>query len=163
MSIPKTDPSRFDLYRESLATTITRTGLIALVLGSIGTVARLGRVPSSGMEWYGWLVLVLFVSWISFGGHWVELFYLNFLRPRIARLHDGLLILVRVAIWLVGGAILFLGAVTTRSLLSSGDWPTDPQVQGAVLYGGPMFVVIELVVHLIAVAIGRPSFWNLRG
>ncbi len=58
-------------YREPLRTTLVRTGLIALIVGAL--LAR---------RWGGltrWPLATLLVLWPSFGGHWVELAYLNHL------------------------------------------------------------------------------------
>lgn len=120
-------------------------------------------MPSSLGDWYLWFVLVLAVGWISFGGHWVELAYLNVLRPRVARLPDGVLMFVRIGVWLVGGTLLFLGSATTRSVLTAGHLPDADLLQGVLLLGGPVFVGAELVVHSIAFLLGQPSFWNGRG
>src|SRR5689334_17084169 len=61
-------------FREPLRNTVLRTGLIALAGGAAlsfwwGGIAR-------------WPVAFLIVLWFSLGGHFVELFFLNFLRPR---------------------------------------------------------------------------------
>ena len=64
-------------YREPLRITMLRTGMIAIVAG-----AGLAR-------WWGglarWPVATLLVLWPSFGGHWVEVWFLNWLRPRLFR------------------------------------------------------------------------------
>ena len=163
MAFTGADPARFQPYRESLVTTVRRTGIIALVLGSIAAIGLLRRMPSSLGDWYLWFVLVLAVGWISFGGHWVELAYLNVLRPRVARLPDGVLMFVRIGVWLIGGSLLFLGSAPTRSVLTAGHLPDADLLQGVLLLGGPVFVGAELVVHSIAFLLGQPSFWNGRG
>src|SRR5437016_5433814 len=60
-------------YREPLRSTLWRTGTIALVLGAV--LAR----------WWGglarWPIAVVLLLWRAFGGHWVELWFLNWLRP----------------------------------------------------------------------------------
>ena len=156
-------PGRFSAYRESLTATVTRTGATAVAVASIAIFTRLHRLPASGGEWFGWFVWVVAVGWISFGGHWAELLYLNGIRPRIANWSDSTLVCVRLVIWLVGGAILFLGAVLSRNLLMSGQVPGHAQLGWALRYGGPLFVAVELVVHLVLLLTGRPSFWNRRG
>ena len=63
-------------FREPLRVTLLRTGLIGLVVGVIAASAQ--RRPAS---WPQWTAAAL---WFSFGGHWIELFFLNWLRPRLA-------------------------------------------------------------------------------
>ena len=120
-------------------------------------------MPLSLGECYVWLVLVLAVAWISFGGHWVEIAYLNVIRPRIARLPDAALMAVRIAVWLVGGTLLFVGAAVTRSMLTVGQLPDGGLLRDVLLLGGPIFVGVELVVHSVAYLLAQPSFWNRLG
>ena len=121
------------------------------------------RFPAHRVNLRWWFALVAAVAWISFGGHWVELIYLNGLRPRIATRSDGVLALVRVCAWLAGGAILCIGAVTTFSLLIGGVLPQATSIVRAALFGGPLFVAIELIAHTALGLRGRDSFWNGRG
>ena len=158
-----TDPSRFTLYRESVAATVIRTGGIAIIVATLVTVARLRHLPASSAEWYGWLVLVVFVGWFSFGGHWVELAYLNGIRPKIAHWSDPSLVFIRLGVWLIGGAILYLGAVASRSVMTAGELPGQADLFKVLLYGGPVFAVIELFPHTFLQLSGKPSFWNFRG
>ena len=62
-------------FREPLRATLVRNGIIALVAGAV--LAR----------WQGglarWPLLTLLLLWLSLGGHCVELWFLNFLRPRL--------------------------------------------------------------------------------
>ena len=83
-------------YREPMRTTLVRTISIALVAGT---------VAARSLGWSHWTLLVLVMLWPSFGGHWVELWFLNWLRPRIpdARAVQAA---ARVAIWFVGGIVL---------------------------------------------------------
>lgn len=157
------NPARFMPCRERLATTLTRTILIALVVASVLTVVRLRHVPSSMAESRFALALLVSVAWISVGGHWVELFYLNVLRPRRAHWPDASLALLRLTVWLIGGTILALAAITTHSLVATAHPPRPPQLITALKFGGPLFVGVELIVHTLLALKGRPSFWNRRG
>src|SRR2546423_515949 len=68
--------SQWQLYQEPLRFTMLRTGMIAIVVGAV--LARL---------WGGlarWPMATLLVLWPSFGGHWVEVWFLNWLRPRLS-------------------------------------------------------------------------------
>lgn len=81
-------------FREPLRTTLLRTILIAIVVG-----AALARLSGAKIHW---LLAALLVLWPSFGGHWVELWYLNWLRPRLS-IARHVQITARVATWFVGG------------------------------------------------------------
>jgi hypothetical protein len=157
------DPNRFKPFHESLLATVVRTGSIAIIVASIVTVIRLHHAPISSVQWHNWLALAVFVGWITFGGHWVEIAYLNGLRPKIAPWSDAALVCVRLAIWLAGGAILFLCAIVSLRLLIASELPDSPHAFKALLQGGPIFVVVELCAHTFLLLTRRPSFWNFRG
>ncbi len=137
-------------YRESLRTTLVRTVTIAVVVGVViawrqGGLAR-------------WPLPTLLVLWPSFAGHWVDLWFLNWLRPRIS---TGRIVQVvtRVGVWFVGGIGLGLGmGLTAMALAGIGParWP-------AWWLAGLAFVGVELVAHLALELRGRPSFYNGRG
>jgi hypothetical protein len=137
-------------YRESHRSTLLRTGAIAIVAGA--ALARL---------WGGWSRLplaILFVLWPSFGGHWIEVWFLNWLRPRLP-LARVVQILARLGVWFVGGVLLGIGASLTASppgKLRATQWP------GWGL-AGLAFIGIELVAHAGLQLGGRPSFYNGRG
>ena len=63
-------------YHEHLRLTLARTVTIALVAGAVLTNSSggLGR----------WPVASALMLWPSFGGHWLELWFLNWLRPRLS-------------------------------------------------------------------------------
>jgi hypothetical protein len=157
------DPAGFKPCRESLATTLARTCGIAVILASVICLLRLHHVPTSSAQWRGWLAWVVFIGWISLGGHWVEVIYLNVLRPRLANWPAAALVLLRLALWMIGGAILFTGAMVSLRLVMAGELPGRSKVISAFLRGGPIFVAIELVVHVFMMLAGRPNCWNFRG
>ena len=124
-----------------------RTALIAIVVGAV--LAR----------WWGglarWPLATLLALWPSFGGHWVEVWFLNWLRPRLS-MARGLHVAARVGVWFVGGAGLTLGmglTATALARLRPAQWP-------AWWVGGLAFVCVELVTHLALQLRGRPSFYN---
>ena len=127
-----------------------RTGMIAIVVGAV--LARL---------WGGlarWPMTTILLLWPSFGGHWVEVWFLNWLRPRLP-IARGLQIAARVGAWFVGGAVLAIGMGLTAMALAGfrpAHWP-------AWWLGGLAFIGIELVTHLALQLRGRPSFYNGRG
>src|SRR5437016_1654485 len=120
-------------HREPLRITLARTVTIALVIG--GVLAR----------WWGglspWPLATLLVVWFSFGGHWVELWFLNWLRPRlpVARVAQ---VGARIAVWFVGGSALGLGMALTAMALAGfqqARWP-------AWWVAGVAFIGMELVI-----------------
>jgi hypothetical protein len=130
---------------------LTRTVVIAVVVGAL-----LARVWAGGLA--RWPIATLLVFWFSFGGHWVELWFLNWLRPRLP-LARGPQIAARVAVWFVGGCVLAPGMDLTAMVLTGfppARWP-------AWWLGGLAFIGLELVVHLTLQLRGQPSFYNGRG
>src|SRR5271163_1938138 len=139
--------SQWQSYREPLRVTVLRTGMLAIVVG-----AALARA------WGGlarWPVATLLALWPSFGGHWVEIWFLNWLRPRLASAR-GLQAAARVGVWFIGGAVLAMGMRLTGIALAGlrpAHWP-------AWWLGGLAFIGIELVAHLVLQLRGRPSFYD---
>jgi len=136
-------------YQEPLQTTLVRTGTIALVAGAV--LAR---------SWGGlarWPLATLLMLWPSFGGHWLELWFLNWLRPRLPANRPEQ-IAARVVVWFVGGAVLALGMSVTALVLAGlqpARWP-------AWWLGGLAFIGVELVAQLVLQMRGRASFYNGR-
>ena len=128
---------------EAIRTTLARTVTIAVIGGALLARWMVGLAA--------WPVAALLVFWISFGGHWVEVFFLNCVRPRLAGL--------RILVWFIGGIGLFFGMRITAMAFAShmyGRWPPW-------WTGGLAFIGIELAVHLALQLFGRPSFYNGRG
>jgi hypothetical protein len=141
--------SHWQLYREPLRTTLMRTGMIALIGGAVLA------------HWWGglarWPMATLLLLWPSFGGHWVELWFLNWLRPRLPSAR-AVQVAARLATWFVGGIGLAIGVRLTAITLPGSRpirWP-------AWWVGGLAFIGIELVVHLALQLRGRPRFYNGR-
>ena len=142
--------SHWQPFREPLRATLRRTVLIAMIAGAVA--ARF----SGGLA--RWPVLTLLMLWPSFGGHWVEVWFLNWLRPRIS-VARGVQMASRVAVWFVGGVGLAIGMVLTAAALPGfgmRHWP-------AWWIGGLAFIAIELIVHLVLQLRGNPSFYDGRG
>ena len=133
-------------YHEPLHVTLVRTGLVGLVLGLI--VARLQSQRASWPQW------TAFALWFSFGGHWVELFFLNWLRPRLPSAR-WVHITVRLCTWLVGGTFLMLGARFTALSISAQALRLPPW-----WLGGPVFLGLELLVHALPQLRAQPNFYN---
>ena len=101
--------------------------------------------------------LATLALWFSLGGHYVDLAFLNGVRPRIAtgRLPQ---LAWRVVVWFVGGAVLFLLMATTARVL-----PIRPLPFSLWWYGGFALVGIELLVHAGLALRGAPNFYSGRG
>jgi hypothetical protein len=137
-------------YREPLRVTLVRTGIIALVVGAVLARSRGGLAR--------WPMATLLMLWPSFGGHWVEVWFLNWLRPCLSNAR-AVQVGARVGVWFVGGIGLALGMDLTAMALAGfrpAQWP-------AWWVGGIAFIGIELVAHLVLELRGRPSFYNGRG
>ena len=149
-SMMQHDNAKWQPFHEPLRNTLARTGTIALVVGAL-LALRFGRLAY-------WPIATLLVLWPSFGGHWVELWFLNYLRPSLptARVVQAP---VRVGVWFFGGVgLLFAMRLTAMALgaFQRRHWP-------AWWVGGLAFIGIELVAHLVLQLRGQSSFYNGRG
>jgi hypothetical protein len=137
-------------YREPLRVTLARTGTIAAVVGLAVAVRRGG-----GLRW--WIVATILALWPSFGGHWVEVFFLNWLRPRLSA-GRWVQTPARIGVWFVGGIVLWVGVRATAAAMNlhPPPWPT-------LWSGGVVFIAIELVAHLVLHLRGVPNVYDGRG
>jgi len=144
--------AEWEPYRESFRATLLRTGAIALVVGAL---------VSRAWGWGGlsrWPVATAVAFWPTFGGHWIELWFLNWVRPRISAAR-AVQVLVRIGIWFVGGVLLAVGMGLTAKALGG----IRPE-QGLTWWmAGVGFIAVELVAHVALQAMGRGSFYNGRG
>lgn len=137
-------------YREPFGSVILRTGAIAFVAGAAFATfsGSLSRSP----------LAALLALWPSFGGHWVELWFLNRLRPRLST-GRGVQVAARVFVWFIAGIVLAIAMRSTLLVLAKyrpADWPVW-------WLGGFAFIAIELVAHLALQLRGRPNFYNGLG
>jgi len=137
-------------YREPLRVTLTRTFSIAVLAATVAA------------PWLGgfrrWPVLVVLMLWPSFGGHWVDLFFLNWLRPRLP-VARSIQRVARIALWFAAGIVLAFGARMTGNLLLA----RPPMAWLPWAIAGTAFVAIELVAHAALHVRGRASFYNGLG
>jgi hypothetical protein len=143
--------SQCQLFREPLWAMLARTVAIAAILG-----VALSAASHGGLRL--WLPATVLMLWPSFGGHWVELGFLNGLRPRLSAARP-VQVAARLAVWFVGGTILALGMWLTATALGAFQPARRPQWW----LGGLAFIGIELVVHLVLQLRAKPSFYNRRG
>jgi hypothetical protein len=99
----------FQPYREPVRTTLLRTGLIAIAIGAALTLPR-GDIVR-------WPAAVLIALWPALGGHFVELLFLNVLRPSLPATR-GVQVAARLLVWFVGGVVLALGMYVTALAVS---------------------------------------------
>lgn len=105
-----------------------------------------------------WPLATLLVLWPALGGHFVEIWFLNWLRPRLSNAR-GWQVAVRVGVWFLGGTALAIGMALTAIALAGFrpmHWP-------AWWLGGIAFIGLELVAHLVLKLRGRASFYNGLG
>ncbi|MDB4915311.1 MAG: hypothetical protein JWM95_2955 [Gemmatimonadetes bacterium] len=137
-------------FHESPRVTLVRTVGIALVAGAVfahwsGGLAR-------------WPLTTAVMLWPSLGGHWLELWFLNWLRPRISEARPAQ-IGARLGVWFIGGLVLGIGMRLTV-LAFTGRQSTQWLAWWAP---GLAFIGIEFIVQAALQLRGRPSFFNGRG
>jgi hypothetical protein len=134
---------------EPWGATVRRTGSIAAAIGS--AVGLYQRHVAPGV------LTAIVALWFTLGGHFAELFFLNWLRFRLggdAKAQAG----ARLVYWFVAGSVLCMGAFLTLAMLTG-----RPAIGWRWWIGGLFFVGLELVVHLFLRARGRPNFYDGRG
>lgn len=136
-------------FREPPRATIVRNLTIALVTGFVfaqftGGLAR-------------WPVATLLMCWPTFGGHFVELAFLNGLRPRLPRAR-AIQVIVRLAWWFGAGVGLLYAMRLTAEALSL----TRAPLWFPLWMGGVAFIGVEFVAQLAVQLRGLPSFYDGR-
>ena len=141
-------------YREPLRVTLTRTLGIAAVAAAIAS------------RWMGglhhWPVLAVLMLWPAFGGHWIDVLFLNWLRPRLPA-ERAIQLVARLAVWFAGGIVLAIGLRLTAILLASPTAARWPMAWTTWAMAGALFIAIELVAHAALQLRGRASFYNGLG
>jgi hypothetical protein len=134
---------------EPIRRTLARNFTIAIVVGVAIAVVR--RAPLLALP------EALLALWPSLGGHFVEVAFLDGVRPRLprARLVQAS---ARLVWWLAGGALLGCALIATAHALPIGA----PRWRWWWI-GAPFFVGIELVVHAILALRSCPSFYRGDG
>jgi multisubunit Na+/H+ antiporter MnhB subunit len=143
-------------YREPLRNTLLRTITIALIAGAIAAAASGALVR--------WPIITLLALWPALGGHFVELGFLNWLRPRLP-IARPVQFAARIATWFAGGVVMALAMALTATAigLRPAPWSAGRSPLQLAILGGLAFIGIELTVHLILQLRRQPSFYNGRG
>ena len=133
---------------EPLGQVLRRTVGIALAVGAV-LALRTHRLRT--------LVPMAAVAlWPSLGGHFVELAFLNGLRPHLPG-RRAVQVAARLGVWLVAGVVFYVLMAQTARVL-----PVPPFPLKWWWVGGPAFVVIELLAH-VGLALRRlPNFYDGR-
>lgn len=134
----------------TMGSAIVRNVAIALAAGAAISGLRGGPVR--------WLEFSLIALWPSFGGHFVELWFLNWLRPRLRPIR-GTQAAARLGLWYLAGNML-LGLMTLSGSALFGFHMPSWMRFGA---NGVIFIGVELLAHLALLLSGRPSFYDGRG
>jgi hypothetical protein len=135
-------------YREPIATTLIRTIAIAAIVAAV-------------IAWrtvIAWPIAFALVLWPSFGGHWIELGFLNGLRPRLPA-SRAVQVAARVIVWCLSGLAIGAGVLLTARAFPS----TRALRLFAWWWPAPAFVAIELVAHVGLALRGRPNVYDGRG
>jgi len=133
---------------EPLGRVLRRTIGIALVVGAVFAL-RTHHVRTL-------LPMAVAALWPSLGGHYVELAFLNGLRPRLPR-RRSVQVAARLAVWCVAGVVFYLlMALTTRVV------PLHHLPWAWCWIGGPAFVLVELLAHVGLAVRGLPNFYDGR-
>jgi hypothetical protein len=136
-------------FQESLRTTLTRTLTIALVAGTALSLATRGRVS--------WPIAVIVMLWPTLGGHFVEIWFLEWLRPRLP-VERAVQLMARLGTWFIAGVLFaWCMAITARTLTGLGVRALPWWV------GGIGFIGVELVAHLGLRSLRRPSVYDGQG
>ena len=135
--------ARFD---EPIRRTLVRNFAIAAGVGIVLALRRRDLLLA--------LPFSLLALWFALGGHYVEIAFLNIVRPRIPEKRI-VQVPARFVAWFVGGAVLYeLVAITARVL------PVARPPFGAWWVGGLVFIGVELVVHAVMAVRGLPNFYR---
>ena len=163
--------SQWTPYREPLGVTLARTGAIALVIGAVLAASSRG-IGGGGIGGGGggggggglarWAMASLLALWPALGGHFIELWFLNWLRPRLPSARAPHVV-ARVLTWFVGGGLFAACMRLTALALAGGATAARPMRPTWWVAAGFVYIGIELVAHLILHWRGRPSFYNGRG
>jgi hypothetical protein len=136
-------------FQEPIGRTLVRNVAIAVAVGAVLAM----RKGNPGLL----VPLSTLALWFSLGGHFVEVAFLNGMRPLIP---SGRLAQVsaRLATWFAGGSMLYvLMATTARVLLVHA-----PRL-GLWWLGGLFLIGLELVVHAALSLRRRPNFYSGTG
>lgn len=137
-------------HREPWRATLRRNLSIAVAGGGIVSLLR------GGLQ--AWPTATVLLLWPAFGGHFLEIWFLNRLRFVLPR-DRATQLAARLAVWFAGGISLINAvALTAWALKRPFAVPRLPW-WGA----GLGFIAVELIAHAGLAARGRPSVYDRNG
>jgi hypothetical protein len=140
---------RWPRFNEPVRETLSRNVTLATMTGVVAALLR--RDPRL------FLPISCLALWPTLGGHYVEVAFLNGLRPRVSDKRPAQAA-VRLVVWCGGGVLVYLCMSATARAL-----PIRPLPLGTWWYGSFLFVGVELVAHAVLGLRGRPNFYDGRG
>ncbi len=144
------NPEKYpELFFQTVKRTIITTTVIAIVLTWSGVFPTGGK---SKPELFGMIWLIAFC--IVFGGHWLELVFINYLKFGLPG-NILLLYFVRIAYWFLCSVPLFIAANAVANLFSH-----TTQHLGRWWAFGLIYIGIQLLMHAIMHIRLRKSFYN---
>ena len=137
-------------YHEPARSVIARTFTIAALAGvAFALRGGLARFP------LGFAIAL----WPALGGHFVEVWFLNWLRPRIPAAHR-IQVAARVLVWFAAGVLFALAMQATLAVMTG----VNPRRWVAWWIAGLAFIGIELLAHAMMLRLrGRASFYDGAG
>ncbi len=145
--MPDTVPLSTPASLEPLGATLRRNLLLAAGVG-----AGLALQSHSLQRW---LPATLVMLWPTLGGHYLEIAFLTFIRPRLPQV-SILRTMARILTWLAGGILFATAMQLTGHALGDARLATWPPLW----IGALGMVGIELIVHAIHRLRGLPSFFE---
>lgn len=137
-------------HREPWRETLRRNLAIAVVGGGVVSLLR-GGVQA-------WPTVTVLMLWPAFGGHFLEIWFLNRLRLVLPR-DRGTQLAARLGLWFAGGIAVFNAAALTAWALRRPFVVPQLPWWGA----GLGFIAVELIAHAGLAARGRPSVYDGTG
>ena len=133
---------------EPFRATLTRSTIFAAAVGAglLVTLPRHGGLASDFVDAF------TLAFCFAFLGHYVEVLALA-----LPDIETGIGRLVRVAVWFAGGLWCYVVARFLRV-----KYGRDLNELPSLVWGGVIFIAIELVVHAVLHGRGRPSFFSGR-
>ena len=136
-------------FLEPFGRTLARNAIIAVVVATVFALVQ-HRLSLIGP-------VALLALWFSLGGHYVEVIFLNGVRPRIPAVRT-IQSLVRILIWICGGILLYWGMALTARVL-----PVRDASLAFWWSGGLILTAVELVAHAFLALRSLPNFYSGEG
>ena len=133
--------------------TVVRTTIQALLLALIFNYHLIFISEWTHKGYIYFLNVITFFCYL-FGGHWPELWFINYLKFRLP--HRVLVLYpVRILFWYAIGVILTFLSRFVVILISGSDHGIGRWWEYAAIY-----VIIELIMHMFLQLVKKKSFWN---